>query len=306
MTKEVSIDVWQDFSAGPGRLHESYEGRECLLRELSIFGWLRFHKAFDQALEPARHEGEYEIHYIVNGELNWWVEDNSYRLTPGMVLIIRPGELHGSQTGVLEPCEHYWLRIRLTDKMTLPGLTQKDSRKLVDAFEMIANRAFFASDLVNSFFEKILYEHRNHSEFSRMASRSALHLLLATLIRDNLALAGSIEYRESPVATKKINRCIQAIDQQLEQPPSIKELAKIAGLSDSAFRKRFREETGSSPHSYVTLRRIQEAQRRLLNSDLSIIDIAMDLGFSSSQYFATVFKRKTGVSPQHYRGRYSV
>jgi len=38
------------------------EGLRCLLDELGIIGWLRFYKAFDHALEPDRHQGEYEIH----------------------------------------------------------------------------------------------------------------------------------------------------------------------------------------------------------------------------------------------------
>ena len=55
-------DVWTDFSTEPGRHHEAYEGLRCLLDELGIIGWLRFYKAFDHALEPDRHQGEYEIH----------------------------------------------------------------------------------------------------------------------------------------------------------------------------------------------------------------------------------------------------
>tara|TARA_B100001248_G_scaffold247698_1_gene219383 strand:+ start:163 stop:369 length:207 start_codon:yes stop_codon:yes gene_type:complete len=62
--------VWKNFTPEPRRQHSSFESKNLLLLELGILGWLRFTKAFDQALEADSHEDEYEIHYIVNGELN--------------------------------------------------------------------------------------------------------------------------------------------------------------------------------------------------------------------------------------------
>ena len=50
------------------------EGEDRLLPELDILGWLRFTRAFDHGLEPDQHAKEFELHYIVNGEVNWWVK----------------------------------------------------------------------------------------------------------------------------------------------------------------------------------------------------------------------------------------
>ena len=115
-------DVWEDFKPEMGRQHMSFEGERSLLPELQILGWLRFSRAFDQGLKPDVHEQEYEIHYIVKGKLNWWVEDKNYSMRSGMVMIIKSNENHGSRTGVLEPCEHYWLRFSFPEKMDCPDL----------------------------------------------------------------------------------------------------------------------------------------------------------------------------------------
>jgi AraC-like DNA-binding protein len=68
-------------------------------------------------------------------------------------------------------------------------------------------------------------------------------------------------------------------------------------MSETSFRKILRNEIGSSPLDYINRRRVFEARRLLEEKDLNIKEVAHHLGFSSSQYFSTVFKRITGVSP---------
>ncbi len=281
-------DVWEDFAVGPGRHHESHEGADCLLPELSIIGWLRFSSAFEGALLADSHPGEYEIHYIVSGELSWWVEDRTYDLRSGMILIIAPGETHGSTTGVLEPCEHYWMRLTFPDEAGGPS----DIAQLGEAFAALEHRAFAVSPAVREGFAQMLAEHHQRGDYARVACRAALHGLLIAILRDYQALKPVVS---APIG---IDRSIKAIHQSLEEPPSIQHLARVAGLSESAFRKQFREVVGCAPHDYITRRRVQAAQALLASGGKSITEVAMALGFSSSQYFATVFKRVTGQSPR--------
>jgi AraC-like DNA-binding protein len=300
MKKLDEDDVWNSFSPGPGRHHECYEEDELLLEELSIFGWLRFYKAFDHALVADKHSGEFEIHYIVSGELNWWVRNTSYRLTAGTVLFIRPDELHGSNTGVLEPCEHYWLRISLPLNKALPGLTVAQTKALKKDFMSFETRDFMASNAVKEAFLRIVEEHRQPSDYSSLVCRASLHMLLTTIVRD---YRSHNEKRGDgpPCISDAIQKTVCSIHDHLEEPLLVEELAQIACMSETSFRKRFRKEIGCSPHDYMIYRRMQKAKKLLLRSDQSIINIAFSLGFSSSQYFATVFKRKTGLSPKAFR-----
>lgn len=300
MADSEAVDVWEDFASGPGMQHQTFEGDEGLLRELSILGWLRFHKAFDHALDPDRHPGEFEIHYIVRGELNWWVGKTAYKLSSGMALVIKPDELHGSKTGVLEPCEHFWLRLAFPQSSGLPGITGRQSTALQKDLHALTSRAFPASHEVREAFASLLDEHREPVEYSPLVCRASLHLLLASLIRDHRTY---FERKDSvmPKISSPIEKSLAAIHENLEDPPSVEALAELSFMSESSFRKRFRDEVGGSPHDYIIQRRVEEAKRLLRQRDKSIIDIALDLGFSSSQYFATVFKRKTGVSPKQFR-----
>jgi AraC-like DNA-binding protein len=293
MMEEIN-DVWEGFVPAPGRRHTSYEGKESLLSELGIVGWLRFAHAFDRALKPDSHSEEYEIHYMVNGEVNWWVEDKNYVLRSGMVLVIQPNEKHGSRTGALEPCEHYWLRIGFPQSQALPGLTEEETETLRLGFEGLTRRAFQASRLVRDSFAKILGEHRRPAKYSSMVCRATLHQLLTAVIRDEeraKSESGSAEI--SPA----IQLCAEAILTNLAHPVTVEKLAKRVGMSETSFRKRFRKEMGSSPLDYMNRKRIEEATRLLSAENAHIKEVAFQLGFSSRQYFATVFKRVTGISP---------
>ena len=80
----------------------------------------------------------------------------------------------------------------------------------------------------------------------------------------------------------------------------MRQLANEVGISEAGFRKRFRAEIGCSPLDYINRRRIDEAQRLMTLGKTNIKEISYDLGFSSRQYFSTVFKRVTGVSPGEF------
>ena len=87
------------------------------------------------------------------------------------------------------------------------------------------------------------------------------------------------------------------IKENLRQPPTVEQLARQFKMSETSFRKIFRNEIGSSPLDYINRRRVFDARRLLEEKALNIKEVAHRLGFSSRQYFSTVFKRVTGVSP---------
>ena len=84
--------------------------------------------------------------------------------------------------------------------------------------------------------------------------------------------------------------------------PSLDELADSVHLSASRFKAKFKEQTGIPPAEYL-LRRKVEAARRLLAAGQRVTEVAFALGFSSTQYFATAFKRFANLQPREVRPR---
>ena len=91
------------------------------------------------------------------------------------------------------------------------------------------------------------------------------------------------------------------IEQNLHISLSAGSLARRPGLSESQFKASFKEAVGVPPGEFVNRRRIERARALLRETDRSVTDIALDLGFSTPQYFASVFRRITGVTPGQCR-----
>ena len=78
-------------------------------------------------------------------------------------------------------------------------------------------------------------------------------------------------------------------------------VAEVAGLGRSRFYEIFKTETGMSPADYFMRLKCRSARNDLLSGNDSVTAIAMRYGFSSSQYFATCFKKFTGMTPREFR-----
>ncbi|HEX4141755.1 MAG TPA: AraC family transcriptional regulator, partial [Candidatus Methylacidiphilales bacterium] len=104
-------------------------------------------------------------------------------------------------------------------------------------------------------------------------------------------------------ASPLLQRVLGYIDVHLGEPVQVRRLAEIARLSESRLKTRFKHEIGVPPAEYWLRQKIERAVTLLPTR--SITRIAYDLGFSSSQYFATVFKRYQLVSPSRHHARTS-
>lgn len=98
-----------------------------------------------------------------------------------------------------------------------------------------------------------------------------------------------------------IARAIALMEATPEQTPSLAALAAAVGLSCSRFKAKFKAVTGHAPRDYLTRLRIERAKALLRDGGETITEIAYGLGFSSSQLFATTFKRYTGTTPSRFR-----
>ncbi|GAB4463016.1 MAG: hypothetical protein OHK0029_30970 [Armatimonadaceae bacterium] len=126
--------------------------------------------------------------------------------------------------------------------------------------------------------------------------RRAVHLLEQVLIE----LA---ESRSQPLAESEI--WLQTVLQRLREEdrfvPDYARIASDTGMAISTLRRRFREATGVSLHTYVLQQRVGQARTLLTETDLSLAAIAERLGYDSLYYFARQFKQQVGVPPAQYR-----
>lgn len=99
----------------------------------------------------------------------------------------------------------------------------------------------------------------------------------------------------------QLARVIQFIEQNLHAPLPIDRLASLAAMSKTTFTECFRSNTGLPPHRYVLRRRVARSKQLLVASELSLVQIAIETGFSSQAHMTSTFRRFTGWTPQSYR-----
>lgn len=95
-------------------------------------------------------------------------------------------------------------------------------------------------------------------------------------------------------------------NQNLQQEhglPSVKYFADKVCLSSNYFGDLIKKETGKSPQEYIHFKLIERAKNRILHSDLSMSEIAYELGFRYPQHFGRLFKKSTGLTPNEYRAK---
>lgn len=135
---------------------------------------------------------------------------------------------------------------------------------------------------------------------SPLFARSLAQALAVHLVRTYLD-PHSVARRGNALQAYKLRRVIEAMSERLADDFSLTHLAEIADLSEYHFSRMFKRATGLSPSQYFIRLRMARARHLLLETDRSIIDIGMEVGYSSPSHFSQVFRREVGITPRAYR-----
>lgn len=171
-------------------------------------------------------------------------------------------------------------------------LPPRQARELIDMLHRIPHHVIKpdtheAADLLARIFRYLWDGNHIH----RM---EAAHMLTYFLYR-------LVEFGEKTrfTLTPDIGLTIEYILDHIAEDLSMAQLARVALLSESRFKQKFKLQLGSSPREFVNFHKV-EAAKELLLEGRSVTDTAMDLSFSSSNYFSSVFRRYTNRSPSDY------
>lgn len=96
---------------------------------------------------------------------------------------------------------------------------------------------------------------------------------------------------------------IKYIEDNFNQPITVGELAKMCAVSETSFRRIFKETTGESPVKYINRLKIAKAKELLKSSEITVDEIAYFLSFYDKSYFCKTFKSVTNLTPAQYRKR---
>jgi transcriptional regulator GlxA family with amidase domain len=91
------------------------------------------------------------------------------------------------------------------------------------------------------------------------------------------------------------------VDEHMDEPITVSDLADLANLSLSRFHVFFKEHMGESPMGYIKRVRLERSRQVLATTDVPIYAVAESVGFVNPFHFSRAFKEEVGMSPSHYR-----
>lgn len=137
-------------------------------------------------------------------------------------------------------------------------------------------------------------------------AQSLTNVLMIHLLRHHSSLgrrdARKIEREYKGALSKRALRSVtDYVGDNLVHDLTLEELAGIAHMSPYHFSRLFKRSTGLSPHQYVVRKRVERAKELLTNTDLSLHEVALSVGFADQSHLSRYTKRLLGVSPKSLR-----
>ncbi|MDQ3586825.1 MAG: AraC family transcriptional regulator [Actinomycetota bacterium] len=109
--------------------------------------------------------------------------------------------------------------------------------------------------------------------------------------------------RAAEEQNRRLLRARDAMDRSYAQPLDVSSLVRIAHVSEAHFIRTFRVTFGETPHRYLQRRRVERAMSLLRETECSVTEICLDVGFGSLGTFTRTFRAVVGASPTTYRNR---
>lgn len=263
------------------------------------------HRTSSAVTTPASlhyHSKMLEVYCIIKGIRFTQIHVNGnildFTTTGSQVLLTYPYEIHCNGSEPLAPCEFYALQLDVSDPGHLLCMDTETSQRLYDLLTTLPSRHIALKAQQIQELPKI---------FSLLASGDPVsHICGAHYLSAFLFELGSgtpLYGKETRRLDPRIAASIAYLNNNLSESLRLDQLAEASGYSLSRFKVRFKEEVGITPAEYITIQKIEAAKKRLVHSNESITDLAYSFGFSSSNYFCSVFKKLVGVTPLVYRSR---
>ena len=253
---------------------------------------------------PVRHmHDEYEIYYLIDGERYYFIENQIYHVKKGSLVFINRNQIH--KTVQYGDYHHERIAVMLGESFLSGFLAVTGELSLSDFFRQ--NQGVLSlnapdQDYVLSLLNGIAAEMRTQDPGYRTMILTKLTRLLIFCQRFRRHTNADTSSSLSASAThQKVSEVASYISSHYAEASSLDTVAKHFFMSKSYLSRIFRQATGYTVNEYINASRIQESRRLLVESDLSVTQIAEAVGYESITYFEKIFRSHTGISPLKYR-----
>ncbi|HEX6846023.1 MAG TPA: AraC family transcriptional regulator [Chitinophagaceae bacterium] len=246
----------------------------------------------------------FRFYYVIDGRFDWIIDDQHHILYPGDLAVILPGQSFGGEKDLLDIGAISWLHLELqqmerSGKMTMgkwSSLADHECKGISKILLLnnctIVSQVKQAGVLLQNMQTEFINQEIGYTARVNHFIDDLFILVARQLTRQNNSR------RDFPQTFLKLE---QSLRENLSHQWTLEEMAALVGLGTTAFSEKVKNYTGFSPLNYLINIRISEAIKFLKRGDVHVTNIALEVGFYSSQHFATTFKKLTGYTPSDFR-----
>lgn len=233
----------------------------------------------------------YEIYFLEDGERNIIIEGSICTIEPNMFSLKAPYIMHHSYG---EQDIHFKRIVLYFRPNAIKSEAMKKALKEATAnYRPHPDQARTIQNILN----QIIEEEEGNSPYKEEAMQSLLNVLLVCILRQSSS-------REKTTNQHLIGNVIDYIHNNYFEEITLESLAKHFYVSHYYLCREFKRVTNRTIIQYISFTRISNAQRKIMETDLSITEITNLTGFSNITNFNRVFKKYSGISPSQYRKAY--
>jgi AraC-like DNA-binding protein len=233
----------------------------------------------------------WEFYVQISGKTSWSSPQGRHDLASGHFLAVPPGTVHTLLSPTPSKHHFYFVALDLDAVFSrMPLLAVHWHR--TEIVHVVRGEALIGP------FQHMIREVVTGLPYRTLGLRLALDLLVVEATRLLEDTGGTTVYLPAHPA---VYQARTLMEDQPDRPWRLQDLAATAGVSGNYLLELFKQHIGMPPHQFLIQERIKRARAMLTDSDAPITAISLELGFASSQHFASTFKRLTGKSARAYR-----
>ncbi|QHT62547.1 AraC family transcriptional regulator [Paenibacillus lycopersici] len=232
------------------------------------------------------------IHYIIKGSGFFECRGIRHPVKEGEIFAIFPGELTYYETDPDNPWTFCWLGFggrRTKEMLQRAGISMDEPVRFIREGADIPGYIGTMLDTLEAYPSRDLPASKIHG---------ALYNIFAVMETSHLASRPQFPARTE--TADYVGKALRFIETHYQSPISIKNIADYVGLERTYFTKQFTKATGESPQRFLIKYRIDQAQRLLATTDMTVGQVGKSVGIQELAYFSRLYKKVVGVAPKQH------
>ena len=276
---------------------------------LNSIGYWDANEPQDWGLDWHRNEG-IEIHFLESGTMPYAQQNKEMELLPNFLTITRPWEAHKVGSPSIGMGKFYWVILDLDVRRPHQNwvwpdwimLAPKDLEKLTIILRQNEKIIWKTDKRIRDCFQRIGKAVDTDVEGSNSSKIRLLINYLLILLLD-LLVEEEVELNEQLTdSSRSVRLFLSELDNNIAEAWTIEDMAKSAGVGLTRFTHHCKQLTNLTPMRYLMMKRIELSKKILIKKEfLTVSEVAFACGFSTSQYFSTVFKKQEKCTPIEFR-----